>query len=71
MRFIWVIEEAWSDSTENQTRAAFGYRAIGYVLTKEDAEAIKARRGKLPIDFCWAAPKDADWINFYEIPRLI
>lgn len=65
---IFVIEEAWSDPMENESRAAFGYSAVGYVDSKEEADAAVAAGGKVDKKFSWVL--GCSGRDGVEVPRI-
>jgi hypothetical protein len=50
---IYLIEEIWSDSMENDVSAALGYAPVGYVTDEEVAKKIVEDGGLVPVDYNW------------------
>ena len=44
---VFVIEELWTDSLENQIGNAMGYQAVGFAWTPEDARHIVDQGGEV------------------------
>ena len=66
---VFVIEEAWVDSMENDLGKAFGYSPIGFRQTRESAESFCLGGGT--IEGCWVnASKGAPRYRFYELKEL-
>ena len=68
---IFLIEELWTDSMENEASAAYGYRAIGYIETRERARKICAAAGT-SIGTGWPLMKGVSYSNrrLREIPFM-
>lgn len=71
MNTLWVIEELWLDSLENQSSAAHGYMTIGVVMNKSDADAIVASAGQVTGNG-WPIPvgKSLPQRRAFEVPIL-
>lgn len=44
---IWLIKKLWTDSMENHTSNAMGYKVIGYVNSEVEAREIIANGGEV------------------------
>ena len=42
---IFLVEELWADSMENDLSRAIGYRPIGFVTTQKEADTLVMQRG--------------------------
>jgi hypothetical protein len=65
---VYLIEKAWADSMENHPLYAFGYKAVGFVATEDEAKAIVGAGGSAPE--CWATPKDALAYRYTAVPAF-
>ena len=66
---IYLIEKAWSDSTENESCAAFGYAPFSYVESEDEAKSICSKSRILDKSFCWAVFGPCPELRYRPIPR--
>ncbi len=69
---VYGIYKAWCDSSENESKAAFGYDIIGVVLTEKEAKNIIKKAKRITSkQYGWAAWEDKKDMYYGKIRILI
>lgn len=55
---IYLIEEIWTDRSENSVSSAVGYKTIGYIKSKKDATFFVENGRTFTKSDCWAISRD-------------
>ncbi len=68
---VYGIYKAWYDSSENESKAAFGYDIIGVVLTEKEAKNIVKKAKRITSkEYGWAAGEDKKDMYYGKIRIL-
>ncbi len=67
---MYLIEEIWTDRSENSYDKAVGYNAIGYVETLEEAEQIISNGRFYTKSDCWAIFNNMPQYRFKELLKI-
>ena len=66
-RSIWLIEQIWFDSMENEIDSAVGYSLFGYVENEEKAKEFCSKGKIYTRKDCWAVGGEVPEYRYKEV----
>lgn len=70
MNELYIISQIWTDSMENQSSNAVGYKDIGFVYTEEEAKIFCSKGKILTRKECWAIMNEMPEFKYNKIKYL-
>jgi hypothetical protein len=70
MNEIYIISKIWTDSWENQSSNAVGYKDIGFVYTKEEAKIFCDKGRIFTKKDCWAITNELSEFKYNKVIYL-
>lgn len=70
MKEIFLIEQIWIDSMENEVNSAVGYKPVGWVATEQEAKELVAKGKKYTRDNCWAIRESMPEYQYKKLVKL-
>jgi hypothetical protein len=67
---MYVIEEIWRDSLENQVDSAIGYKPVAVCLYETTAKRVVREGGTVDETYCWAVMRGTTMpkYRYKEVP---
>jgi hypothetical protein len=67
---IYLIQQLWTDNSENNVSDAYGYLPLGYVFTRKEAERWVNNSSMVAHEDCWAITTPLSRISWIRIEHL-